>query len=307
MATALLQTVTRQRVEQRVRTATRPSARQQDFDECSFGAFGSWSSGDIYLSGAKNHWQLARWMALNEVLSPDVDELWRLCIEANRRGFKRYRAMNLFDKSLNLRAGNVIFEYIEEPTQIPDNPPTVVIRRMLKAILAHRDSKLYCLEPVFKVADDEHPTLAVLPEIRLQAEQEQATVLGLYRRYRRMIQSWNWMLWKAGQAQESLGAWLERKSVKRELAVIRRRGAHALVGYAYEVEVLRRKELSDRAERLGLKEVARSLTASIENLRKIDPILSFTLPDHPNLHRFIGHWFWSVDRATGKPRLFVHV
>ena len=308
MATAFAQTVPRKLAGAKIRQPqVTPRENVQGDDECSFGAFGSWAGEEIYLTGPANYWRLARWMALNEVLSSNPDELWKLCVLDNRRGFKRYRGMNLFDKSLNLKAGNVVFEYIEEPTQIPDNPPEIIIKQMIKAILAHRDCRLYCLEPVFKIADDENPTLAVMSEIEQQANEERAAVTALYHRYRLMIQSWNWVLWKTGRAQESIGAWLERKTVKRELAKVRNRGAQSLGGYAYAAEVLRRKELADRAEKAGLQEVARSFTASIENLRKIDPILSFTLPDRPNLHRFIGHWFWSVDRVTGKPRVYVHV
>ncbi|MFN8391760.1 MAG: hypothetical protein U0136_15835 [Bdellovibrionota bacterium] len=281
-------------------TTARPTQRRRadapmavGIEECSFGAFGKWCTPDIGLTGPTNYPVLARWIAVHAHRYADESAQWQACCAAFPKGFTTFRGMSLFDASLHLPCGQSVFQYLEEPTQIPDSPPMVVRERLVKAILENRTSRIYCLEPVFDVAPDKDPVLLTVPMLLAQARAEREAVFELAERFGYYYRLSDRVTRVARGVIVRAQNWLERKALEAELARIGT-GVRELTSYHYDDEVRRLRNLQERAKAVEMTEVGEEFAAAVLRLRKIDPILTFVRPGE-TIHRFIGHWYWTLD------------
>lgn len=226
------------------------------------------------------------------------DELWRTCTVENRGLMHHYQIARLDEPSYFLPRGEVVFKVIQNPIQLPDNPPQGVMMRHLEAMMAHPLAKFFLLEPVF--TSDPYYRLYTSEDLRTEAAGDQ-----------RVCEQIAWQLGWAHRA----GKWTTERA--EQLAAMAMRGAAwAIELLATELLPARRahplhadelaamladdtlSELARRADQHGLEHDAKRLRRAIEELRwrtSIDPVLCFELEDRPGELWFEAHWYTGMD------------
>lgn len=270
----------------------------------SFDRLGEWVERVSVARDGSIH-RLARWMALQPnahkrlAAADSATNLWRACEEANPDCFKKYRVLRMDRPSYFLPAGEVVFSVLENPTQIPDHPPTGVMLRHLEAMKAYPLAKFFFLRPVFAVDD----AVRLLPPAELREE-----AAGDLRVARQIARMYGWTHraehWARRQAQRAGRAVLNTAGRAVD-AVVSRFSPAAIPGGTVSVLAGRTLiGLAETAEAEGRLQDAIRYRASAAELRRrqdIDPILCFELPERPGELWFEAHWF---DGADG--RLYVH-
>ncbi|MGI9455414.1 MAG: hypothetical protein ACR2NU_02580, partial [Aeoliella sp.] len=90
--------------------------------EPSFQRFGEWGERvSVARDGTIHH--LAHWMATHSERRSAGDRLWSMCMTANPECFREYQVVRLDAPSFFLPQGEVVFTVVENPVQLPDNPP----------------------------------------------------------------------------------------------------------------------------------------------------------------------------------------
>ncbi|WP_425399483.1 hypothetical protein [Aeoliella sp.] len=263
-----------------------------------FARFGEWGEQISVVRDGAIHslaYQLATHPRRKEL---SRDELWRTCAEENRGLFLHYQIARLDEPSFFLPRGEVVFKVIQNPIQLPDNPPQGVMMRHLEAMMAHPLAKFFLLEPVFTSE----------PYYRLYTPEDLRTEAAGDRRACEQI------AWQFGWAHRA-GKWTADRG--RDLTGMAMRGAAwAIELLATELLPSRRirplhadelaalladdtlTELARRADGHGLDQDAKRLRRAIDELRwrtSIDPVLCFELEEKPGQLWFEAHWYTGMD------------
>lgn len=265
-----------------------------------FTRFGRWApSISVARDGTIPH--LARWLALHAPQYLSAAESWDRCRAANPTCFRTYRVVALDAPSFFLPAGEVVFEAIENPTQIPDRPPQGVMLRHMEALDTFAAATFYFLRPVFVT----EPTLRLLTadELRREAHFDHFDAIRRARQLGWLYRSQAWLRKKRDAAAfhtlravtrfvESL-AWEITPAQARTIdPATRRRLRHEL------------ESRLENTEYYGLARESRRLEIALEELRRritIDPVLAFEVASRPGELWFEAHWF---EAAGG--RTYVH-
>jgi hypothetical protein len=272
-----------------------PLAPTQPFER-----FGCWAP-SITVARDGTIGRLSRWIALqrNASNTPTTEKLWQRCQDANPECFRTYRVVKLDRPSYFLPAGDVVFEALENPTQIPEQPPTGVMLRHMEAMDTFPSATFYFLRPVF-VAE---PTfqLCTADELRREAYFDR---LDAMRRARYFGWAFRTQAWLA--AKRDAAAVLALRVLTRTVEAltwdlptlpvrdpIKPRTPHPLRHqYTYR---------PDPTRSLGLIAERRRLEFALTELRRrmaVDPVLAFELADRPGELWFEAHWFIGRDART---------
>lgn len=166
-------------------TSARPSqlspVRARDFlGVRPFHQFGNWSPPQrIAYSGAT--FRLVNWIAQNRRTTANYDDLWTMCQLANPDCFQQLDIIHLSRPSWFLPKGDVVFQVIKDPTNIPDNPPKGVLLRHMEALdYFGTRADFYFLRPTF-AAD----TMEVFTgeAAREHAEEDKSDILFMAKLY----------------------------------------------------------------------------------------------------------------------------
>jgi hypothetical protein len=264
-----------------------------------FARFGKWAE-PVSIARDGTIPRLARWLTLNRQEANDENTLWDRCRTENVACFRTYRVVAMDQPSFFLPAGEVAFEVIENPTQIPERPPQGVMLRHMEAMDAFTSATFYFLRPVF-IAEPSL-RLATVDELRREAHFDR---FDAFRRARHF-----------GWAYRSQ-AWLAEKRDAAALATLR-----ALTRCVEEltwtlsptipgnmpIDTLTRRRLRrqlrhrlERTESLGLVKESLRLQFALDDLRRritIDPVLAFEVASRPGELWFEAHWFAGNDGRT---------
>lgn len=264
-----------------------------------FARFGRWAS-PVSIARDGTIPRLARWLALHQHEAGDDGALWTECRAANSECFRTYRVVTMDQPSFFLPAGDVAFEVLENPTQIPERPPQGVMLRHLEALDAFATATFYFLRPVF-VAEP-GLRLCSVNELRREAhfdrfdafcrarrlgwayrsqawlaKQRDAVALATLRTLTRVVEELTWTLAPTIPGDMPLDAATRRR--------LRRQWQHRL----------------ERADSLGLVKESRRLQFALDDLRRritIDPVLAFEVASRPGELWFEAHWFAGNDGRT---------
>lgn len=263
-----------------------------------FARFGAWGESiSVVRDGAIQ--ALARDLANHPRRLEWTDgRLWSDCVEANHGLMRDYRIVTLDAPSYFLPSGEVVFKVVENPIQLPDNPPQGVSMRHLEAMMAYPLAKFFLLEPVF--TNDPYLRLYTPQELRDEAAGDRRASEQIARHFGWAFRTAKWTKARASDlAAISLrgAAW----TVERMAEAIGPLQQSAVL-HADELSALladdTMTELARRAERSGLDKDARRLRRAIEELRwrtSIDPVLCFELSERPGELWFEAHWFTGMD------------
>jgi len=264
-----------------------------------FARFGLWAA-PVHIARDGTIPRLARWLALHQNSAVDEDALWAECRAANPECFRIYRVVKLDQPSFFLPAGEVAFEAIENPTQIPDRPPQGVMLRHMEALDAFAAATFYFLRPVF--ANEPSFRLSTVAELRREAYFDQ---FDAFRRARHF--GWAYRMQR----------WLGEKRDRAKLAALRLlvRSVETLawelmpgLPNARGIDPATRRHLRrqlekrlQRTEELDLARESRRLRVAIEELQRrvtIDPVLAFEVASRPGELWFEAHWYTGADART---------
>ncbi|MGD9634152.1 MAG: hypothetical protein AB7G28_06060 [Pirellulales bacterium] len=244
--------------------------------------------------------RLARWLALNRRAGDSAAALWDSCRAANPECFRTYRVVTLDEPSFFLPAGDVAFEVIENPTQIPERPPQGVMLRHLEAMDAFASATFYFLRPVF-VAEP-NLRLCSVAELRREAHFDQ---FDAFRRSRHLGWAYRSQAWLARQ--RDAAAVVALRALTRVVEELAWTLAPAIPGNM-PLDTATRRRLRrqlqhrlDRTESLGLVKESRRLQFALDDLRRritIDPVLVFEVNSRPGELWFEAHWFAGNDGRT---------
>jgi hypothetical protein len=274
---------------------TLPLARTEPFAR-----FGCWAP-SVSVARDGTIGRLARWIALHqlEAATPSADQLWRRCQEANSECFRTYRVVTLDRPSYFLPAGEVVFEVLENPTQIPERPPAGVMLRHLEAMDTFASATFYFLRPVFVT----EPTfrLSTADELRREAHLDQLDAMRLARHFGWAFRSQVWLA-----AKRDAAALFALRTLVRSVEALTWDLAPIPAGD--RIDPLTRRRLQrefgrrlERTESLGLAAESRRLKFALAELQRrivIDPVLAFELPDRPGELWFEAHWYVGRDGRT---------
>jgi hypothetical protein len=264
-----------------------------------FARFGQWAP-PVHIARDGTIPRLAHWLALNRSAANNPHSLWQLCREANPECFRTYRVVRLDQPSFFLPAGEVAFEVIENPSQIPERPPTGVMLRHMEAMDAFAAATFYFLRPVF-VAEPSL-RLCTVHELRSEAYFDQ---FDAFRRARRLGWAYRSQAWLAEKRDAAMLATL--RGATRLVEEVTWRLSPSLPGNMPIDALTRRRlrrQLSHRLEHtrsLGLVKESRRLQFALDDLRRritIDPVLAFEVTSRPGELWFEAHWFAGNDGRT---------
>lgn len=275
-------------------TRTLPSAPSTP----QFARFGTWGEEISVVRDGAIH-PLARQLALHpHRLEWSEDRLWSECVEANPGLMRNYRTAILDSSSFFLPAGEVVFKVVENPIQLPDNPPQGVSMRHLEAMTAYPLAKFFLLEPVF--TSEPYLRLYTPEELRDEASGDRRVSQQIARHF-----GWAYRTaeWTKERSREMAAVALRATAWTIErLATVIGPSPRPAFPHADELSALladeTMTELVRRAEQSGLDQDARRLRRAIEELRwrtSIDPVLCFELSESPGQLWFESHWFTGID------------
>lgn len=261
-----------------------------------FARFGRWSTPiSIARDGTIPH--LARWLALHQNAALDEDALWAKCRIANAECFRTYRVVTMDQPSFFLPAGEVAFEAIENPTQIPDRPPQGVMMRHMEALDAFATATFYFLRPVF--ANEPAFRLCTVAELRREAYFDQFDAFRRAHHFGWAYRMQRWLGQKRDRAKLAAMRVLVRsvETLTWELMPTRPNpgGIDPITRRRLRRNLERRLERTDELE---LTRESRRLRVAIEELQRrmtIDPVLAFEVPSRPGELWFEAHWYTGAD------------
>lgn len=226
-------------------------------------------------------------------------KLWEDCLETNRQLVREYRIVRLDGPSFFLPAGEVVFKVVENPIQLPDNPPQGVMMRHLEAMMAHPLAKFYLLEPVFTM--EPYYRLYTASDLRTEAAGDRAEC-------QRLAWQWGWAhragKWTGERAREVGAAMLRcaartleqlARPIARQPAAVPHLSADDMAAILADETLV---ELARRADRHGRDHDAQRLKRAVQELRwrvSIDPVLCFELAERPGQLWFESHWYTGMD------------
>lgn len=151
-----------------------------------FAVFGRWLGPAVHIAGEGTEESLANWMALNESATSSEQELWQRCIESNSGAFTTLRTMELFDSSLDLPKGNVVFSSVENPGWIKDDPPGPILDRLAAVRCRFPSATIWLHEPVYQrpATEDAAPVLLTDEKLNDEASHARASVWTTYQQAR---------------------------------------------------------------------------------------------------------------------------
>lgn len=225
--------------------------------------------------------------------------LWKDCLETKGHLVREYRIVRLDGPSYFLPAGEVVFKVVENPIQLPDNPPQGVMMRHLEAMMAHPLAKFYLLEPVFTM--EPYYRLYTAGDLRTEAAGDRAEC-------ERLAWQWGWAhrtgQWAGERAREA-GATLLRgaawaleqlaRPVARRSSTVPHLDADDFAAILADETLV---ELARRADGHGRGGDAQRLKRAVQELRwrvSIDPVLCFELEVRPGELWFEAHWYTGMD------------
>lgn len=262
-----------------------------------FTRFGRWAP-SISVARDGTIPRLARWLALNTPDALDAVESWERCRAVNPACFRTYRVVTMDQPSFFLPAGEVVFEAIENPTQIPDRPPQGVMLRHMEAMDTFAAATFYFLRPVFVT----EPTFRLLPadELRREAHFDQFDAIRRARHLGWLYRSQAWLRRKRDAAAFHTLRTLTRivETLAWEITPVQARTIDPAIRRRVRHELEARLET---AEYYGLARESRRLEVALEELRRritIDPILAFEVASRPGELWFEAHWFEATDGRT---------
>ncbi len=170
---------------------TTDSEREYCFEvPAEFPIFGRWVSEPVHIAGDDNTRLLASWLAFNETAEATNQSLWVRCVDENLAAFTKLRAMNLFDSSLDLPQGDVVFSSVESPEWIKDNPPGEILDRLSAVRRRYPAATIWLHEPVYqRPAADEAPVLLTRRMLNEEAVRARQAVWATYREMRRRFRA----------------------------------------------------------------------------------------------------------------------
>lgn len=264
-----------------------------------FERFGRWAL-PVSIARDGTIGRLARWLALHRHEDTDDDALWDRCRRANPECFRTYRVVTTDQPSFFLPAGDVAFEVIENPTQIPDRPPQGVMLRHMEAMDAFATAKFYFLRPVF--VTEPCFRLCTAAELRREAYFDQFDAMRRARHFGWAYRSQDWLRAKRDAA--SLLALRTATRLVEELTWTLSPTAPGNLAIDPATRRRLRRQFRDRlarTESLGLVRESRRLEIALDELRRritIDPVLCFETASRPGELWFEAHWFAGNDGRT---------
>lgn len=264
-----------------------------------FARFGRWAE-PVSIARDGTIPRLARWIAVQGNKSLDESAIWSACRAANPECFRTYRVVTLDGPSFFLPAGEVAFEVIENPTQIPERPPQGVMLRHLEAMDAFASATFYFLRPVF-VAEPGF-RLCSVDELRCEAHFDRFDAL---RRARQLGWAYRSQAWLA--AKRDRAALLALRLLVRSIETLTWELAPTLPNRGGIDPATRRRlrrqfeRRLERTEELDLTKESRRLRIALNDLQRritIDPVLAFEVASRPGELWFEAHWFAGNDGRT---------
>jgi len=264
-----------------------------------FERFGRWAL-PVSIARDGTIGRLARWLAIHRPDDADDSTAWNLCREANRECFRTYRIVSMDRPSFFLPAGEVAFEVIENPTQIPERPPQGVMLRHLEAMDAFAGATFYFLRPVF--VTEPCFRLCAAGELRREAHFDQFDALRQARLLGWAYRTQHWLA-----AKRDAAALLALRTFTRMIEELAWSLAPTAPGNLAIDSATRRhlrRQLGmrlARTEALGLVQESRRLEMALGELRRritIDPVLAFEVASRPGELWFEAHWFAGDDGRT---------
>lgn len=286
--------------------AVGPSPLSDDFVKpCSrtraFALFGRWGE-TIRVVRAGAEPILIRWLALRRGEAACYEDLWESCRAANPTCFLEYRIARLRGPSFFLPAGEVVFQVLENPTQIPDQPPLGVLMRHMEAMDAFPTATFYYLRPVFTV--DPYPRMYTAVDLRQEAATDRENIIAATRVHGWAIRSAAWTRRRVTDAARLglRGVTSVLNGINYLTLPVQRRH---LMRMARSAESLKWQSdlegLAARADHLGLEKEAREFRQAALRLQAtfaFDPILCFEVKSRPGRLWFEAHWYLGQDGRT---------
>ncbi len=235
-----------------------------------FARLGTWSDAiPVVRPGMSG--KLVSWMARHRGEATTAMQAWGRCLAANPECFQSFQLIRLEQPSFFLPAGDVVFDYAINPSQIPENPPRGVQWRHLEALEMFPEATFYFLQPVFTTHRG-FTELYSAGDLREDAAIDRDNVIFASRAY-------GWLFRSAAFAEDRLNdirdhakacvrkvrhAWYRYREHRERLSV-RRAAADAVSLHRERAEHFYR-----RARQLGLRDEARLLKQALE---QIDAVL----------------------------------
>lgn len=271
-------------------------------DASPFKKLGAWGE-TVSVARDGRLFRAACWLALNRSKGASYDKLWTACQRANPSWFTSFRLVRMDEPSFFLPAGDVVFQVIENPTQIPDRPPRGVLLRHWEAMNAAPHATFYFLRPVFTF--DPEFRLYTADDLRREAAGDRDDAVFAARMYGSAIRSAAWVK----QRCYDIARLATRLAVR--VATFAVRGGAFMAGEPFRLRSRRLPEEFYRLHgRLDIDElIARTRGSALDDevvefrramrdLRMrlpLDPILCFELPERPGELWFESHWFHGQD------------
>lgn len=264
-----------------------------------FERFGRWAP-PVSVARDGTIGRLARWLALHHHEGATETARWERCRQANPECFRTYRVVTLDQSSFFLPAGDVAFEVMENPTQIPDRPPQGVMLRHMEAMDAFATATFYFLRPVF--VTEPCFRLCTVDELRREAYFDQFDALRMARHFGWAYRSQAWLA-----AKRDAATLLALRTATRLIEELTWTFAPTTpISRAIDPTTRRRlrRQLQHRLARtdsLGLARESRRLEFALDELRRritIDPVLAFETSGRTGELWFEAHWFADNDGRT---------
>ena len=280
-----------------------------EFDTSTFGACGRWNGELLRVPKPERKERLSFFLANHP---GPLDLAWQEAEEQLASCFRSYRAFTLFERTLVLPAGPVVFQVEELPMgTLPDSPPEHVYGRICNAILRHPKADFRLLTPVFDVAPIFEEPVRLATSTHLQAMQfhgrneveAHAKRWGMLYRYR----AWCELRAKAraeAEAAEALRREERRKAREVAELLVQARPEQLspeLVAIQVRVQTNLRRQRRQAAPLLDLGEMEQVM----RRVRRFDPLVVFSEEGPDSSVKLVAHWM-RIKTQTGEVKLLVH-
>jgi hypothetical protein len=153
-----------------------------------FPIFGRWREPPVAIAAEESIRPLAFWLAANDSSESGESSLWARCVEHNSVAFNTLRPMELFDSSLDLPRGTVVFQTVEAPPWIEDDPPGEILDRLNAVRTRYPEAKIWLHEPVFRQpVEGQAPCLLTREMLQEREQHAREAVWAVYRKQRRWL------------------------------------------------------------------------------------------------------------------------
>ncbi len=313
-----------------VRRANCGIGMPQFLDEVEFGAFGKMSDEILFEPKSDCAGAIVHWLAMN-ARDESREALERRCSAEMPSWFKPWRSINLFDHSLRLPRGRVVMHVVQEPVNVPGNPPAAVMERWVQSINRHPEAVGYYMEPVFERPED----AGARP---LTPDQLAVTISAQWDSIWQSVRKFGWALRlhagvqaRAAAFIQAVNDWIDERERIRQRA-LREEIARGVTQRAKAIQEARRQRREEELQLLNARLGGRSMMSEDEALSTLsrrqfntalmlglvdlpvgrhwryDPVLTIQLPVE-SVNRLVGHWdSWNIER-DGKKQLatFIHI